>query len=169
MPGIPAVGRIFSWYDATDTRFHDIDYSGVIGTTVVPSVAPAHKFATGIGSNGAVTYTQPAIADLAGGAWTAYTPVVTAQTGAPTTVLATGRYLQIGKTVFVEMDITLTKVGTAANSLLASLPFAAAAFRYPATACEYTVGKGGAGIIAPGGTTLSTRDASYPSVEGRLV
>ena len=60
-----------------------------------------------------------AIADVA---WTAYTPTITAQTGTPTTVSATGRYKQIGKTLLVSLNITVTTIGTAANSMSATLP-----------------------------------------------
>ncbi|MEH2707090.1 hypothetical protein DXU06_20415 [Bradyrhizobium elkanii] len=66
VPGIPATGILYSWYDATDGRFHDINSSSVIGTTVVSSTAPAHKFATGVAANGVVNYTQPAITDVSG-------------------------------------------------------------------------------------------------------
>lgn len=58
-------------------------------------------------------------------AWTAYTPTITAGTGAFTTVSATGRYKQIGKTVFVSMSITITNVGTAGTSVNATLPVSA--------------------------------------------
>ena len=165
VPGIPAAGKMFSWYDAANLRFHDIDTNGNVGTTVIASTAAAHEFATGIGSNGVIAYGQPALADLTSGAWTAYTPTITAQAGTITgaTITTTGRYQQIGKTVIVEMDITLTNIGSGSptSSLLASLPLTAAAFRYTGSVYEYTVtAKSGAGFIAPSGTTLSTRDAS---------
>ena len=59
-------------------------------------------------------------------AWTAYTPTITAGTGTFGTVSATGRYKTIGKTVFVKMEITVTAVGTASASAIASLPVTAA-------------------------------------------
>lgn len=55
-------------------------------------------------------------------AWTSYTPTVTASSGTFTTVSATGRYLAIGKTVFVKIAITITTVGTASGIVLATLP-----------------------------------------------
>lgn len=55
-------------------------------------------------------------------AWTAYTPIITALSGTFTTVSATGRYLQNGKTVFVSISITITTNGTAAVGVVATLP-----------------------------------------------
>jgi hypothetical protein len=65
--------------------------------------------------------------------FTTYTPVVTAGSGAFTTVSATGRYRRIGKLVFIEIDITITTNGTAAGNVTATLPFTgvnAAGFAY---------------------------------------
>lgn len=56
------------------------------------------------------------------GAWTSYTPTITAQSGTFTTVSATARYIQIGKTVTMSMTITITAVGTASAGVLFSLP-----------------------------------------------
>ncbi len=99
-------------------------------------------------------------------AWTAYTPTVTASSGAPTTVSATGRYIQNGKTVIAEMDIIITSVGTATGALRATLPVASAAFKYAGIVFEYSLtGKSGAGYIqgnsAP--TLLQSRDAAAGS------
>jgi hypothetical protein len=49
-------------------------------------------------------------------AWTPYTPTVTIPSGAGT---ATGRYKQIGKTVFINIDVTITTGGA---SCVVSLP-----------------------------------------------
>jgi hypothetical protein len=55
-------------------------------------------------------------------AWTTYTPTVTPATGAFGSVSATGRYKQIGKTVFVQITITITANGTASLYTDVSLP-----------------------------------------------
>lgn len=55
-------------------------------------------------------------------AWSTYTPTATAQTGTPTTVSATGRYKQIGKTVFASVRVTVTTVGTASGYMVVTLP-----------------------------------------------
>ncbi|MGL3208681.1 hypothetical protein [Bradyrhizobium sp. BR 1433] len=57
-----------------------------------------------------------------GSAWTAYTPTVTPGSGAFTSVSATGRYLQCGKTVFFSVAVTITTNGTAAGYVSVSLP-----------------------------------------------
>jgi hypothetical protein len=57
--------------------------------------------------------------------FTIYTPVVTAQSGAFTSVSATGRYRRIGKLVFIQIAIMITTNGTAASWVIATLPFAA--------------------------------------------
>lgn len=58
-------------------------------------------------------------------AWTAYTPTVTAGSGSFTTVSATGRYKQIGKTVFASISVSITDLGTAGFSVNATLPVTA--------------------------------------------
>ena len=62
-----------------------------------------------------------------GGAWTAWTPTVTASAGAFTTASGTGRYEQRGKTVSWKATITITTVGTASGYVLFTLPTAAQA------------------------------------------
>lgn len=54
--------------------------------------------------------------------WTTYTPTVAALTGTFTSVAATGRWTQIGKTVIVMFKITVTTNGTAGTATLMSLP-----------------------------------------------
>lgn len=56
------------------------------------------------------------------GAWTAFTPTITAASGSFTTVSATGKYCQIGKTLFVSVKIDITTNGTAAAGVRFTLP-----------------------------------------------
>lgn len=58
-------------------------------------------------------------------AWTAYTPTVNATTGALGAHSATGRYLLVGKTCFIGIEIVITANGTGAGSLSLNLPVAA--------------------------------------------
>lgn len=58
------------------------------------------------------------------GAWTAYTPSVSAGTGAFGSASATGRYLQVGKTVFFNLTVTIVSNGTAATYVTTTLPVA---------------------------------------------
>lgn len=73
------------------------------------------------------------------GAWTAYTPTVTSATGTITAYTATGRYYQIGKLVFVEFNVTITTVGTAAGNATITLPVTPnASFNYALCGTELT-------------------------------
>jgi hypothetical protein len=60
------------------------------------------------------------------GAWTAYTPTISAASGTITTSSATGQYQTIGKTCILNMNITITTVGSASGSCNATLPFTSA-------------------------------------------
>ncbi len=95
--------------------------------------------------------------------WTTYTPTVTAAVGTCTSCPATGRYKQIGKTVFVETDVTVTTLGTASTQMIVTLPMNAAAFRYTGISFDYgATFKSGALFIA-GATTpgsFQTSDAT---------
>jgi hypothetical protein len=55
-------------------------------------------------------------------AWTAYTPSIFPGSGSFTTASATGRYLAIGKTLFVNLVVTITTNGTAGLFVAATLP-----------------------------------------------
>jgi hypothetical protein len=65
--------------------------------------------------------------DLSGAAWTAYTPTVACSSGALTTSTPIGRYKRIGRTVFVQLRIAITTLGSCASAIYATVPFAAAA------------------------------------------
>lgn len=57
-----------------------------------------------------------------GTAWTAFTPTFTCSTGTVGSVAATGRFKTLGKTVFIEYNVTLTTAGTCASGFSFSLP-----------------------------------------------
>lgn len=95
-------------------------------------------------------------------AWTTYTPTITAGSGTPTTVSATGRYKQIGKTIFLTVLVTITTVGTASGSVNATLPFTAATSgtSYIGSALEQlTTGKSAGSYIFQAGTIISSKQA----------
>lgn len=94
-------------------------------------------------------------------AWTAYTPTVTSTSGTFTTVSATGRYKQVGKTILLQADVTVTSAGTAAGNIIVSLPFTAAAFAYIGSCREHqNTGKSGAAVITANGTTAIMVDST---------
>lgn len=112
---------------------------------------------------GAATATTINGAALDNLAWTTYTPTVTASSGTPTTVSATGRYKIIGKTIVVQASATVTSVGTAINAMKISLPFASNNLaNYVGSCYESGVsGKSGAGVVQVGNqSTIFTTDAT---------
>jgi hypothetical protein len=109
-------------------------------------------------------------------AWTAYTPTVTAGTGAFTSVSAEGRYMVVGKTVVLQIVVTITTNGTAATWIDATLPFATAnvALNHRQTFTGVEDGVTGFGIAAyalNNSTILRFRkyDATYPGADGNRI
>jgi len=67
-----------------------------------------------------------------GTSWTTYTPTVAPASGSYTTFIVSGRYKQIGKTVFVSVNLNVTSLGTAGGgSVNVSLPVSTAAVTTP--------------------------------------
>lgn len=79
----------------------------------------------GAGGGIDATFQQVDGSDLSGAAWAPYTPVVSSETGAITTYTASGRYQQIGKIVFLAVDVMITANGTGASAVNITLPVAA--------------------------------------------
>ena len=60
------------------------------------------------------------------GAWTSYTPTVTATSGTITSYTASGAYSQIGKTVLFRFEVLITNQGTAGSAaMVITLPVTA--------------------------------------------
>lgn len=79
------------------------------------------------GNNGGATadpqdLSVAAIGAMLSPAWSAWTPTITPFTGSFTSASASGRYLQIGKTVFFSCQLTIVTVGTADAAVDLSLP-----------------------------------------------
>lgn len=137
--------------------------SGLTGT-LQAAQEPAH---TGDMTNTAGSFATTVVGingHLINGAWTTYTPTVACVSGTLTTGSATGRYQQFGKTVVVQMDISITTNGTCATGVTATLPFAA---NVRSSIVGKEVATTGFMVIAsalPAGTTVDIRkyDATYP-------
>jgi hypothetical protein len=104
-------------------------------------------------------------------AWTAYTPTVGAGGGALTTASATGRYLQIGKTIHVTITVTVTTNGTANLYVSASLPFTS---NNNAVLVGREIGLSGKmlqGIMSNGSTftPILNYDNTYPAADGAVL
>jgi hypothetical protein len=70
------------------------------------------------------------------GAWTAYTPTVTASSGTYTTITTAGAYQRIGKTCIVRANVSVGNKGTAADGMNVSLPFTGKNIRQSGTGSE---------------------------------
>ncbi|HEV2159568.1 hypothetical protein [Bradyrhizobium sp.] len=85
-------------------------------------------------------------------AWSTYTPTLTATSGAYTTATATGRYKQIGKTIHLQIDITLTAINTATGAIIATLPVNSRASQFVGHAIEYNSTNVDGSAVILGGT-----------------
>jgi hypothetical protein len=95
----------------------------------------------------------------AGTAWTAYAPSITPGGGAFTSASATGRYKQLGKTVFYQISLAVVTIGPATNNVVMGLPaLGNAAANYTAYGVDMqnqTLSQPVMGTIASGGATIS--------------
>lgn len=57
-----------------------------------------------------------------GTAWVTYTPTVACSSGTVTTDTAAGRYKTIGKTVFLQIGVIISSIGTCSGGFTATLP-----------------------------------------------
>lgn len=106
--------------------------------------------------------------------WSGYTPVVTPNTGSLTTVSASGRYLQIGKSVLLQATVTITTNGTGAGWINVSLPLLTANAGMIATfhGRESAVsGKMLQGSAAANSNTMNVfnYDNTYPGASGAVL
>lgn len=91
-PGTPAAGKVTTWTDSTDARFHDKNPAGTIATTVVPDTGAANNYINAISPAGVITKSQPSFSNLSGTGTCAQEPalagVVTSSAGSCTTAFA---------------------------------------------------------------------------------
>lgn len=133
---------------------------GDVGLGNVDNTSDATKNAAAVALTNKTSFNGVALDNLA---WTSYTPTVTSASGTLTSASATGRYKQLGKTIFLEVDATVTTAGTGAGGLRVTLPFASANFNFTGAAYEYGVSAtSGAAIIRFAQSTafMSTVNAS---------
>ena len=89
------------------------------------------------------------------GAWTTYTPTVTAGTGTPTTITVNGAYQRIGKTCTMRAYVGVTDKGTAAGNMIITLPFTAAAFRQTGSGADHNLNGFAASVLLPTSATTA--------------
>jgi hypothetical protein len=95
---------------------------------------------------------------------TTYTPTVTASSGSPTSVTATGNYSQSGKYVICNVNITVNTVGTASGAIVFTLPIAAKSGSFIALGLAQEVSSSGAAgniLVYPAGSTTTANIRKY--------
>jgi len=65
-PSTPAAGKASIYVDSTNKVLAVKNDAGTVSSTVQPSSAGSHQFATAVSAAGAITWTQPAFTDISG-------------------------------------------------------------------------------------------------------
>jgi hypothetical protein len=103
-------------------------------------------------------------------AWTSYTPTVTASSGSITTYSAAGWYSQSGKTVVYQARVVISVVGTAAGTMIVTLPITAqtrANAEWVGAAVEgQSTGFGGWASVLTGATAANLRNYNFGTFLG---
>lgn len=183
VPGASSLGGVFSKSCASGGQFiQTINTDGTVncvtpaggGNVSGPASAVSGDIASYNGTSGTsiqdsgLTTTQ-----LSGifSAWTNYTPTITASTGTITSVTGSGRFLQIGKTVYVSIRAAITTNGTGAGSLNATLPVTASTtlpavlHGYQASAANNVYGRLSSSTVV----SMSIDAGAYPGSTGETV
>lgn len=108
-----------------------------------------------------------------GTAWTTYTPTITSGTGTITTSSAIGRFKTLGKTVFIQISVTITTNGTGANFVQATLPInSSGVANYSVVGYNSTTAKLIAGLMPNTASTVIRMfqyDGTYPATSGDII
>lgn len=152
--------------------------SAITASSIVVSTTVALPNATTSTGDGQIVYDRTNEKLLIGdgtntqavqtGAWTTWNPTITSSTNTITTKSATGEYCVVGKSVFVQLTITITTNGTGAGAVQSTLPVNADAGQYVLAGRENAVGGKGlhAIIDAVNGMKIYNYDNSYPGGDG---
>lgn len=140
------------------------------GTFASPSLTGTPVTVTAAASNSGsqIANTAWVQQEIGSTAWTTYVPTITAASGTLTTASATGRYRQIGKTVFVEMILTITTNGTGSGTVRATLPVNPQADAILAGRGNLVSGKALQGAISTSNNlvNITNYDNTYPGASG---
>lgn len=107
-----------------------------------------------------------------GTSWTTYTPTVSSLAGTITTASATGRFKTLGKTVWVQIAVTITTNGTGSSAVTATLPVSlpsSGVANYALAGYNATTAKLLAGLATLGAATrinIFQYDGTYPAASG---
>ncbi len=118
---------------------------------------------------GLATAIASAIASAIPPAWSTYTPSLTSGLGSITsTAVGTGRFTQVGKTVFCSIDVRITTNGVGSFSLIVGLPVASRGVVAFAGREVAVTGKMLYGATATAASTaiMNYADNTYPGIDG---
>jgi hypothetical protein len=134
----------------------------------------AVKAATASVLDNSTTVATTAYVDRASpqGAWTSYTPTIAPQTGAFTSASATGSYRQVGKTVYVYANITITTNGTGSGFITFTLPVSSPTAS--TVGCGREINSTGVALSVTFTASASTAsivkyDNTYPGADGYVL
>jgi hypothetical protein len=82
-PSTPASGKVSTWVDSTDARFHDKNPAATVGTTVVANAGTTHQWVASMSTAGVLTTSQPAFTDISGTAGIGQIPTGTSSSTVP--------------------------------------------------------------------------------------
>ena len=103
------------------------------------------------------------------GAWTSYTPTISAGSGSFTSVSATIRYRIVGKACYIAGTVTITTNGTAAGYIRLTVPFTPIAAQAGAGRIQETSQTVTLGINTEPAAYLHLYDGTYPGATGRHI
>jgi hypothetical protein len=149
--------------------------TGALTVAVAGDFPTLNQNTTGTASNvtGTVAVANGGTGDT-GTAWSTYTPTVASSSGSITTLgTVTGRYKQIGKTVFLSIVIPITTNGTGAGFISATLPGGMSAASHCTLAGheDLVTGKSMRIGLLTSATSIEilTYDNNYPGVDGARI
>ena len=122
--------------------------------------------------NGASGADQLVTNNLGSDGWTSYTPTITCGSGAFTTVSATGLYKAVGKTVYFDVQVSITTNGTAGGWVNFTVPTAeGAGSRWAFAGRGFLSGKAVQANLTGGGTVVGVTnyDGTYPGANGEIL
>lgn len=141
----------------------------VVAIGSVPATTLSSLFDTAFGStDGSLLARNATTWTALPPAWSTYTPSVTAGAGSITSLgTRTGRYTQVGKTVFVSIDVAIQTNGTGASFLVVGLPATAVGVA-ALSGRDNANGKMIYGVVATAIITavVANYDASYAGADG---
>ena len=103
------------------------------------------------------------------GAYTSYTPTLTASSGSFTSATVSGLYKRIGKVCLVRFQVDITTNGTASGVILVTMPFTSTGYATGTWREVQSIGNSGQTFLSSStqiGMTNPT-DNSYPGANGR--